>query len=353
MQRRNRGKSSQRLKKSVRQTLEKESDDDMDEHEAAVGLQASINAIHTEIKAIRSDVRTELSNFQDALSKDLKGDLANFREDVNRKLTEIATDMKDTVGRVEETEQRVADMEEWSTEAMEALSQALNAQENLQAKLTDLEARSRRNNIRLYGVPEGAEGDNTEEFIGGFIKAELAPADTELGIQRCHRALGSRPPPGANPRSIVIYFLQYKTKELVLRAAWKKKEVYLNGKRIYFDHDYPTETQKKRMAYAPVRKLLKEKGLRFQTPPPAKLRVFYEGGASTYNSAAEAVEDLKKRGLIAEGNGEEGPAASVTLERLKKISWEKAKAKTPRNREEHRERMKQRLQEFRRDKDTA
>lgn len=93
----------------------------------------------------------------------------------------------------------------------------------MHTKLTNIEARSWRNNIRLHGIPEEAKGNNIQEFIESFIKTELSLSDTDFGIQRCHRTLGPKPPPNANPRSVVIYFLEYKTKELVPRSAWRKK----------------------------------------------------------------------------------------------------------------------------------
>lgn len=45
------------------QTAGRDIDDETDEHEAMDGLKASISAIFAEIKAIRSDVKTELNNF--------------------------------------------------------------------------------------------------------------------------------------------------------------------------------------------------------------------------------------------------------------------------------------------------
>lgn len=96
---------------------------------------------------------------------------------------------------------------------------------------------------------------------------------------------------------------------------------------MYFDQEYPTETQKKRRAYAPIRKLLKEKNLRFHTAPPAKLRDFYDGGPVTYHSAVEATKDLKKRGLLPDDGGDDLPAATALMERLDKLSWKRVVAK--------------------------
>ena len=104
-------------------------------------------------------------------------------------------------------------------------------------KLTDLEACSRRNNIRIYGISEGAEENNIQQFINNIITKELQPlADLELEIQKCHRALGPKPPKEALPRSVVVYFQEFKTKELVLRSASMRREIYYGDRRIYFDY---------------------------------------------------------------------------------------------------------------------
>uniref|UniRef100_A0AAV2JXV1 Uncharacterized protein n=1 Tax=Knipowitschia caucasica TaxID=637954 RepID=A0AAV2JXV1_KNICA len=85
-------------------------------------------------------------------------------------------------------------MEEFSADVKDALEHTLQLQLELQTRLTDIESWARRNNIRVHRIVE----------------------------ELCHRSLGPKPPQGANPRSIVIYFQEFKTKELVLRSAWRK-----------------------------------------------------------------------------------------------------------------------------------
>lgn len=64
----------------------------------------------------------------------------------------------------------------------------------MQEKLTDLEGRSRRNNICIYGVPEEKEGNSMPEYVEQLLKTELALiADTNLQIQHAHRALARKP----------------------------------------------------------------------------------------------------------------------------------------------------------------
>ena len=46
-----------------------------------------------------------------------------------------------------------------------------------------------------------------------------------------------------------------------------------------------------------------------------------------YNSAAEAMEDLRKRGLTLDNNVRERPSEATLMEMLKKLSWMTVEAK--------------------------
>ena len=298
-------------------------------------------SIHTEIKAMRSDVKSELHSFRSTLREDVKKELTELREELNQALGDIRGDLKSTATRVEEAEQHVAELEERNLDLEDSLRQMQQKQETLQTKMTDLEARSRRNNVRIYGIPEGEEENNMMDFVAKLLKSELAtPSELDLKIQRCHRALAPRPPREAPPRSIIINFHKYKTKELILSSAWKKKEVFYKGTRVYFDHDFPTEVVKKRREYAGIRRVLKEKGVRFQTPPPAKLKVFLDGGPRIYNDAREAADDLQKRGFPIDQN-EPGPAPEPRI-----TAWERVRDKH-RQRASHPELIREKLSAFR------
>lgn len=195
------------------------------------------------------DVKKELTEN----TGQLKSELAAFRE-VSLKLNTIATDLKDITNRVEQAKQRLADVEEWSTDAKELLIHFLELYNHLQVKLTELEAHSCRNNIRIHSIPKVAEGKNIQVFITNFLKTELHLPDASLGIQRCHWFLGVKHPQGSSPRSILIYFLEYKTQELIHIVPGKKRETFYDGKRVFFEQDYPTEIITKRKVECPPTK---------------------------------------------------------------------------------------------------
>lgn len=48
-------------------------------------------------------------------------------------------------------------MESWAEEVTMAMCTSLEERKSLQQKITDLESRSQRNNIRLFGLLEGGE----------------------------------------------------------------------------------------------------------------------------------------------------------------------------------------------------
>ncbi|KAK7919464.1 hypothetical protein WMY93_010748 [Mugilogobius chulae] len=228
-----------------------------------------------------------------------------------------------TAKKLEEAETRVAGLESWSTAAYGALKQSLKEQKKLAEKLDDLESRSRRNNLRIYGVPEGEEGNSVINFVENLLRTEKLVSDgTSTQIQRAHRSLGPKPGADAVPRSIVVCFLEFKTKETVLRNAWQKK-ILIKDKPLGFDHDYTAAVVQQRRAYKDIKSALKQKGIRFQSPF-TKLRIHWDSGPQVYHSPVEATRELQRRGFTVEEPRErEGFNAFALLDQLESASpWQ-------------------------------
>lgn len=112
--------------------------------------------------------------------------------------------------------------EECNTELEAMLCQMKQAQEFTQTKVTDLELQFRRNNICIYGIPEGKEDKNMMDFVAKFLQSEFTLDRTELRMHRCHKALSRRPPCVVPPRSIVINVQECKTKDQILSTHGKR-----------------------------------------------------------------------------------------------------------------------------------
>lgn len=171
----------------------------------------------------------------------------------------------------------------------------------LTAKQEDLENRLRRNNIRVYGIPEEAEGKEMVPFLVEFFKTTLEPQDDmEIKLERAHRAIAPKPKTAAPPRSIIARFLDFSVKQVVLQQAWKQRGITFQGQKIYFDQDYSPEVQRKRKQVREVIKKLKEKNIKAQSPYPAQLRVFLDTGVKVFPSLLEAQPFLKELGVAAD-----------------------------------------------------
>ncbi|KAI2647915.1 LINE-1 type transposase domain-containing protein 1 [Labeo rohita] len=182
----------------------------------------------------------------------------------------------------------------------EVAAYMLTKQRQLGEKCEDLESRSRRSNIRIYGVKEGAEGEMTmTEFTDNLLKSLLElPADRDLGIERAHRSLITAPTdPKASPRSIVVKFLHFPTKQQILFKAWSKKGLKYQGNIISLDNDYSLDIQRRRKEYRDIKRQLKERHIKFRSPYPAMLKVSLESGEKTFHSAWEAADGLKHLGI--------------------------------------------------------
>lgn len=166
-------------------------------------------------------------------------------------------------------------------------------------------------------------------FVEKLLRENLDIPDTkDLQIERAQRALAPQPPAGAQPRSILVRFLSFRTKEEVLKLAWQKKGFTWNNCKISLNHDYAPVILARRREYAEARRVLKENNIRFQTLFPAWLKVFFKDGTKTYKTVAEAMSDLAARELPVKVIME----PKLLLERIQRWSWQLARTRrTPRS----------------------
>jgi hypothetical protein len=134
--------------------------------------------------------------------------------------------------------------------------------EKMKGKVDDLEGRSRRNNIRICNIAEGAEGGfaepSMEKFATMVIRQSMGIQLPEGAIQRAHR-VGPKQP--GRKRDIIAYFLKYSDKEIVRKAAPKMKPKY-NNYSIFFNEDFSTMVVEKRKVLAEEMRRRRNEGQR-------------------------------------------------------------------------------------------
>ena len=112
--------------------------------------------------------------------------------------------------------------------------------QQLEEKISELEDRSRRNNLRFSGFTEKAEGAETweesENLIREFIERNLEMESKDITIERAHRT-GSKI--NGKKRAIIVKFLNYKDKDAVLNQ-YRQKQLWKDN--IYVNEDYSERT---------------------------------------------------------------------------------------------------------------
>ncbi|KAJ1197637.1 hypothetical protein NDU88_001493 [Pleurodeles waltl] len=91
---------------------------------------------------------------------------------------------------------------------------------HLCSRLTDLEDRSSRNNIRLLGIPEGTEGVDIPSYLRDMLpKLTDITFDPPLEFQRAHRLGPKRQDRKGRPRPIIACMLRHGQARQLLQTA--------------------------------------------------------------------------------------------------------------------------------------
>uniref|UniRef100_H3A9C5 L1 transposable element RRM domain-containing protein n=1 Tax=Latimeria chalumnae TaxID=7897 RepID=H3A9C5_LATCH len=180
-------------------------------------------------------------------------------EQISSTIVEIKQGNADILGRLTSIEAHLSDSDGRLLAAetkIETLSLDLA---NLRSRLDDQENRARRNNIRILGFPKGIEKGNPAQFLGEILPVLLKlPKGTDLSIERAHRSLAPMPAPGQKPRPLVVKFLRFPVKELLLKAARELGKVDWDGHNIMFFPDLSKALQDRRRLFLPVKKILRD-----------------------------------------------------------------------------------------------
>lgn len=245
---------------------------------------------------------------------------------LRKEVSDIKLNFEELKTRVNDAEQRIADNEDRNMDLTKVLFHLMCKQKCLEEKCEGLEGRSRRNNLRIYSVPEKTEGSNMIEFIEKLIREQLNIRE-EIYIERAHRAVATGVSTGRAAdftRSIIVYFRSFKEKQRVLYAAWSLKDIRIKDQRIYFDEDYTTDVFKERAKYRSARKQLQERKIKSRILYPAKLMLFLQDGKTKiFENPRKAAEGLKDFGVTMEVPRKEPDWESA----LRAVGWQSPRSR--------------------------
>lgn len=191
--------------------------------------------------------------------------------------------------RIDELEHRHVDHDSRIQALEERCDGLADANKAIRLKMDDLEGRSRRNNIRILGIPEKAEKGNPTQFIADLIPTVLGATSFphSIKVDRGHR-IGRLTNDSARPRVLIARIHHFPEKETIIRLARAQQPLRYEGARIYIYPDYPVEVMKKRQAFDGVLKKLRGSGVVYGLYYPARLRVSHGSTDKSFLSPCEA-----------------------------------------------------------------
>ncbi|KAJ8396746.1 hypothetical protein AAFF_G00013450 [Aldrovandia affinis] len=252
------------------------------------------------IDGLKQDIYDKLDSKIDSFSTALRSEMALIRDELNSAVATLQITV-DTHGST------IKDLERSATscsndlgslnKTVKALKDELKVVKSqikgVQAKCDDLEGRSRRNNIRLVGVPEGREGPRPGEFISKFLQDILHLDEAPL-LDRVHRSRREKPGEGAPPQPFINRVHYFHVREEILRRAREAAPLLHQGKRLSIFADFAPSVAKLRAEFGSAKRLLRAYpgvGLFF----PAELRITLPGGAlRKFTDPAAAVNFINR-----------------------------------------------------------
>jgi hypothetical protein len=125
----------------------------------------------------------------------------------------------------------------------------------LRESIIDLQARSMRDNLLFFGLPEENE-ENCARTVTAFCKDKLDIAEADdIKFDRAHRLGAKRQGNGVRPRPIVVKLNSYTDKETI-----KSKGPLLRGTNFGVRDQYPREIVSRRNELYPIMRRERERG---------------------------------------------------------------------------------------------
>lgn len=174
-------------------------------------------------------------------------------------------------------------------EQKKMLSEHTSRLDTLERLVTDIQDRSRRNNIRIIGLPEGVEKDDPIGFIKTHLPVWLPNlSGSEVEVERAHRVYSRASVDHGRPRAFIFRLLRYNDRDRILKENRRVGQLVWKGVHLSFFPDFSPATAKKRSAFTTVRKAMREAGIQSFLIYPAVLKVIRHGESHLLQTPEDA-----------------------------------------------------------------
>lgn len=167
-------------------------------------------------------------------------------------------------------------------------------------KLSDLEDRSRRNNLKVRGIPESIPALQLPQYVQELFTALLpAMSALELTVDRVHRIPKPSFLPDDVPRDVLLRLHFYKAKEAILASFRNPDQRPPKYASLQLLPDLSRHTLQKHRNLATITKALRNHHILHRWKYPATLSITHNGVTATV-STMEGLHILRQWGILSE-----------------------------------------------------
>lgn len=263
-----------------------------------------IAMLATEMKRMNGKMDQQTERLEDALRRvktELSGEIGQLGESVGKLQAQVDLQAKE----IESVKSQVGMVQTVATEDRARIT-ALEAKVGaLTHKTIDMEDRSRRNNVRLIGLAEGAEGTDAVGFLQTNLPKWFPSMKGRLiEVDRAHRVYGGGTQNAERPRSLIFRLLRWRDRDAILTAAKKRgPPVRYGNSNLLFFADYSASTTAKRKTFGPAMKMAHGKGFRPFLVYPATLKIRLGTGPKLFDDPASALEFIRRQPPAGDNTG--------------------------------------------------
>ncbi|XP_049325480.1 uncharacterized protein LOC103022636 [Astyanax mexicanus] len=232
------------------------------EKPASPVLAKELTALKSDIiQAVTSEITRALTAEFHAISREyhskLQTELQEMKSELLRDNASLRAELGSVVRTVSEVETSLSGLSD-EVVGLRAKVESLTSElARVDAKCEDLEARSRRQNIRIIGVPEGdsrftLSNSTVSELLREALSLEKSPL-----VDRAHRSLAPRPKPDEPPRPIIVKLHYFEDCVRILREARNRPCITFSDMNLSIYPDLTSKVAKARAAFNTVRRKLR------------------------------------------------------------------------------------------------
>uniref|UniRef100_A0A8C5Q945 Uncharacterized protein n=1 Tax=Leptobrachium leishanense TaxID=445787 RepID=A0A8C5Q945_9ANUR len=203
---------------------------------------------------------------------------STIQTDIKEALQELRRDVQDLGERTDSLESKADDLCLAHNDLVDRHIALQAAHDTMASKLADMEDRSRRNNVRIRGIPEAVAPADLQPYIMELFQI-LVPAylPQDFLMDRAHRLPRAKNLPPSASRDVLVRVHFFHVKEALMRASRKSMPLPSPYAEVSFYADLSTATMTKRREFSSFTKILRDHNMAYRWGFPTKILLWREG----------------------------------------------------------------------------